>query len=95
MFTYYGGNAHTLRCFVCMHARVCASLYVCVYMHTYIHTFTTTVHYKNAQNNGIMAPGHVFTIEPMINEGGHNVSIENIIYIYIYMREHYICVHDQ
>jgi len=36
------------------------------------HTNPTILHYKNSQNNGVMAPGHVFTIEPMINEGVHN-----------------------
>jgi hypothetical protein len=35
------------------------------------HTNPTILHYKNKQNNGIMAPGHIFTIEPMINEGDH------------------------
>jgi len=33
------------------------------------HTNPTILHYKNKQNNGEMAPGHIFTIEPMINEG--------------------------
>jgi methionine aminopeptidase len=33
------------------------------------HSNPTILHYKNKQNNGVMAPGHVFTIEPMINEG--------------------------
>lgn len=33
------------------------------------HANPTILHYKNKQNNGIMAAGHVFTIEPMINEG--------------------------
>jgi len=33
------------------------------------HTNPTVLHYKNKQNNGVMAEGHVFTIEPMINEG--------------------------
>mmetsp|Transcript_44551 Transcript_44551/g.69698 ORF Transcript_44551/g.69698 Transcript_44551/m.69698 type:complete len:152 (+) Transcript_44551:184-639(+) len=33
------------------------------------HTNPTVLHYKNKQNNGVMRPGHVFTIEPMINEG--------------------------
>jgi len=27
------------------------------------------LHYKNKANNGVMKAGHVFTIEPMINEG--------------------------
>ncbi|EKX31306.1 hypothetical protein GUITHDRAFT_156633 [Guillardia theta CCMP2712] len=34
------------------------------------HSNPTVLHYKNKQNNGVMAPGHIFTIEPMINEGG-------------------------
>jgi len=39
---------------------------------TVFHTNPTILHYKNSVNNGVMAPGHVFTIEPMINEGEHN-----------------------
>eukprot|EP00292_Cryptomonas_paramecium_P010971 CAMPEP_0113700104 /NCGR_PEP_ID=MMETSP0038_2-20120614/23748_1 /TAXON_ID=2898 /ORGANISM="Cryptomonas paramecium" /LENGTH=334 /DNA_ID=CAMNT_0000623677 /DNA_START=52 /DNA_END=1053 /DNA_ORIENTATION=+ /assembly_acc=CAM_ASM_000170 len=37
------------------------------------------LHYKNRDNNGVMAPGHVFTIEPMINEGknGHVMWRDN------------------
>jgi hypothetical protein len=27
------------------------------------------LHYKNKVNNGVMKAGHVFTIEPMVNEG--------------------------
>jgi len=33
------------------------------------HTAPNVLHYKNSEPNGIMAPGHVFTIEPMICEG--------------------------
>lgn len=33
------------------------------------HTNPNILHYRNTQANGEMAPGHVFTIEPMICEG--------------------------
>jgi methionyl aminopeptidase len=33
------------------------------------HTTPNIVHYKNNQQLGTMQPGHIFTIEPMINEG--------------------------
>jgi len=36
------------------------------------HSNPTILHYRNKQNNGVMAPGHIFTIEPMINEGDAN-----------------------
>jgi len=35
------------------------------------HTTPSIVHYHSIQNHGTMAPGHIFTIEPMINLGGH------------------------
>ena len=33
------------------------------------HTIPTVYHYKNNKAHGTMQPGHIFTIEPMINEG--------------------------
>jgi methionyl aminopeptidase len=33
------------------------------------HTTPNILHYRNNEPNGIMAPGHTFTIEPMICEG--------------------------
>lgn len=33
------------------------------------HTTPNVPHYKNNKANGIMRPGHIFTIEPMINQG--------------------------
>jgi len=33
------------------------------------HTNPTILHFKNKQNNGVMKEGHIFTIEPMVNEG--------------------------
>mmetsp|Transcript_11657 Transcript_11657/g.18291 ORF Transcript_11657/g.18291 Transcript_11657/m.18291 type:complete len:255 (+) Transcript_11657:58-822(+) len=33
------------------------------------HTTPQVYHYTNHRNLGVMAPGHIFTIEPMINEG--------------------------
>ena len=51
---------------------VCVCVCVCVYFFLQkkvFHSNPTILHYKNKQNNGVMAPGHVFTIEPMINEG--------------------------
>ena len=35
------------------------------------HTFPNIYHYKNNNAKGIMKPGNIFTIEPMINEGTH------------------------
>lgn len=35
------------------------------------HTNPNVMHYANNRAKGIMRPGHVFTIEPMINEGTH------------------------
>jgi len=40
------------------------------------HTTPNVLHFANNQNNGIMKEGHVFTIEPMINEG----TIRNVIW---------------
>jgi len=33
------------------------------------HTNPNVLHYRNSEPNGVMAPGHTFTIEPMICEG--------------------------
>lgn len=33
------------------------------------HTHPNVLHYRNSDNNGVMAPGHTFTIEPMVCEG--------------------------
>eukprot|EP00181_Compsopogon_caeruleus_P002996 CAMPEP_0184678370 /NCGR_PEP_ID=MMETSP0312-20130426/1105_1 /TAXON_ID=31354 /ORGANISM="Compsopogon coeruleus, Strain SAG 36.94" /LENGTH=342 /DNA_ID=CAMNT_0027127061 /DNA_START=935 /DNA_END=1963 /DNA_ORIENTATION=+ len=33
------------------------------------HTTPNVLHYKNVEPNGVMAPGHTFTIEPMLVEG--------------------------
>ncbi|KAA8494274.1 Methionine aminopeptidase 1A [Porphyridium purpureum] len=33
------------------------------------HTTPNILHYRNKDPNGTMQPGHIFTIEPMINEG--------------------------
>lgn len=33
------------------------------------------LHYRNNEPNGVMAVGHVFTIEPMICEGTHQADI--------------------
>ncbi|GJQ08472.1 hypothetical protein GpartN1_g263.t1 [Galdieria partita] len=33
------------------------------------HTSPNVLHYRNRERNGIMQVGHIFTIEPMINEG--------------------------
>ena len=54
-----------------MHVCTCVyvSLPACVTHTQVFHANPTILHYKNKQNNGIMAAGHVFTIEPMINEG--------------------------
>ena len=37
------------------------------------HTTPNILHYKNSEPNGQMAPGHTFTIEPMICEGSARV----------------------
>ena len=39
------------------------------------HTTPNIVHYKNNQQLGTMQPGHIFTIEPMINEGTHDNKV--------------------
>ena len=39
------------------------------------HTTPNIVHYKNNQMLGTMRPGHIFTIEPMINEGTHDNKV--------------------
>lgn len=36
---------------------------------TVFHTNPNVLHYRNNESNGIMKPGHTFTIEPMICEG--------------------------
>eukprot|EP00871_Galdieria_phlegrea_P000103 jgi/Galph1/1093/GphlegSOOS_G5789.1 len=33
------------------------------------HTSPNIIHHRNRENNGTMREGHIFTIEPMINEG--------------------------
>lgn len=38
-------------------------------IHRLFHTAPWVPHFKNSGAQGIMQPGHVFTIEPMINEG--------------------------
>lgn len=38
------------------------------------HTNPNILHYRNNEPNGIMAVGHTFTIEPMINEGKGGVT---------------------
>jgi len=38
------------------------------------HTNPNILHYRNNEPNGIMAVGHTFTIEPMINEGANGVT---------------------
>jgi len=35
------------------------------------HTLPNIYHHKNNINNGVISPGHTFTIEPMICEGSH------------------------
>ncbi|ORC92478.1 putative methionine aminopeptidase, putative,metallo-peptidase, Clan MG, Family M24 [Trypanosoma theileri] len=55
----------------------CASQYNCSVVRTYtghgvghlFHTAPTVCHYANNKSLGMMRPGHVFTIEPMINLG--------------------------
>ncbi|RHW69642.1 methionine aminopeptidase [Trypanosoma brucei equiperdum] len=55
----------------------CASQYQCSVVRTYtghgvghlFHTSPTVCHYANNKSLGMMRPGHVFTIEPMINLG--------------------------
>lgn len=42
--------------------------YVCR-INRVFHTYPNVLHYRNTDNLGIMAPGHTFTIEPMINMG--------------------------
>lgn len=37
------------------------------------HTTPNILHYRNKEPNGVMQPGHTFTIEPMINEGTDKV----------------------
>ncbi|KAJ8600836.1 hypothetical protein CTAYLR_006428 [Chrysophaeum taylorii] len=39
------------------------------------HTTPDVLHYRNNEPNGIMAPGHVFTIEPMICEGTYEADM--------------------
>ena len=33
------------------------------------------VHFKTDVDYGVMEPGHIFTIEPMIQIGGHEVRV--------------------
>ncbi|KEG12427.1 putative methionine aminopeptidase, putative,metallo-peptidase, Clan MG, Family M24 [Trypanosoma grayi] len=55
----------------------CANQYNCSVVRTYtghgvghlFHTSPTVCHYANNKSLGMMRPGHVFTIEPMINLG--------------------------
>ena len=35
------------------------------------HTTPNVLHYRNKQRSGVMAPGHTFTIEPMICLGSN------------------------
>lgn len=35
------------------------------------HTTPNVPHYKNNKGKGVMRPGHIFTIEPMINDGAN------------------------
>mmetsp|Transcript_4806 Transcript_4806/g.7887 ORF Transcript_4806/g.7887 Transcript_4806/m.7887 type:complete len:111 (+) Transcript_4806:9-341(+) len=35
------------------------------------HAYPNVLHYRNKQKSGIMAPGHTFTIEPMICLGSN------------------------
>ena len=32
-------------------------------------------HYASGQPKGVMKTGHIFTIEPMINQGGYEVKV--------------------
>ncbi|KAG8341104.1 methionine aminopeptidase [Trypanosoma vivax] len=61
----------------------CATQYGCSVVRTYtghgvghlFHTSPTVCHYANNKSLGMMRPGHVFTIEPMINLGSwHDVT---------------------
>lgn len=35
------------------------------------HDYPNVLHYRNTQRSGVMAPGHTFTIEPMICMGSN------------------------
>ena len=44
-------------------------LYCTYRIHTVFHDFPNVLHYRNNERCGVMAPGHTFTIEPMICMG--------------------------
>ena len=41
----------------------------------HLHTSPTILHHRNNSLIGPMMPGHIFTIEPMINEGSAEVEV--------------------
>lgn len=57
-------------------------------IHTEFHTAPSVPHYSKNKANGVMKPGHCFTIEPMINQGtwGYWVfhSNSNVFYSFIW-----------
>jgi methionyl aminopeptidase len=44
-------------------------LLICCFFSRLFHTTPSVPHYGKNKAVGVMKPGHVFTIEPMINEG--------------------------
>lgn len=50
---------------------------------TVFHTNPNVLHYRNNESNGIMKPGHTFTIEPMICEGTGEGKAYNLYMAYV------------